>query len=59
MSKKVGLLAKIMAFKALFAAPDTLGMTAASNGMHNRFNLAGLPPKWKGKVQARINRGGK
>lgn len=30
------------------------------SGRHRaRFNLGGLPPAWKGKVQARKNRGGK
>ncbi|MFA5101039.1 MAG: hypothetical protein WC547_09180 [Candidatus Omnitrophota bacterium] len=35
---------------------DVIGTSGA---YHQRFNLGGLPPTWKGKRQARINRGGK
>lgn len=37
---------------------DELYARCASSGA-GRFNLSGLPPSWKGKVQAHKNRGGK
>lgn len=47
------------AMLAMFRAKTTDTQMCVSQKCHARFNLGGLPPVWKTKRQARINRGGK
>lgn len=57
----LAMLAAISPFAALTRpSPSTPYLAGGVSGRHRtRFNLGGLPPKWKGKRQARINRGGR
>lgn len=63
LSKRFILTAGIGVFLASLVGPyrstRDLSVGGASGAYRARFNLGGLPPAWKGKVQARKNRGGK
>lgn len=62
LSKRFILTAGIGAFLASLSGPyhSTRDLALGSSGAYRqRFSLGGLPPAWKGKVQARINRGGR
>jgi hypothetical protein len=54
----------LQAILSIFALSVAHGMAIDHNGggsgkYRNRMSLGGLPPRWKGKRQARIMRGGR
>lgn len=56
---KIGIFAMLASMFGGYSKPKT-SLVGGSSGKHRaRFNLGGLPPAWKNKRQARINRGGK
>lgn len=60
MAKSNGFLARMAAMLAMANFNHGMSMSGSASGcLRQRFNLAGLPPAWKGKRMARIMRGGK